>query len=450
MYWETAALKKFPGSRQGQISQTEGLVGKWKFLIYRGVVYFERAKCKQSQANSVSVCITCHERREGCTHLCWTCHSLMPDIRICWKFLHIFLGHVTRAHHCWTCHSVWTAARCAAGAITQMIKVGKEQCSPNTRKCSNMWNVQNQCQVPGTNMLTVRYQCQVPGTCYQVLGTRYLVPVGTSIWHHTRYLALGTLYQVPVTGYQLPGTWCQVPGFTWYQLLGTRHQNQPADAPRTKHRRVQTVFITNPSDYGDRLHLHPLRPNSLISCACILPQQPLINTMPSRESCVRRPKSGRCWWTILHFFVCTYIYIYIHIYIYIYIYICLRVRGPTPLPPGKGHGPRLPPVGVGGLVCGGWYDCSDTSELHLLPNRTEQLKISDSCRLTWSIWWTWWTWQISMQISMCFINIPTEDILQGKCSFSKPSTGVKSPLFRAATEQNDCEARNPYWNHGFQ
>ena len=59
-------------------------------------------------------------------------------------------------------------------------------------------------------------------------------------------------------------------------------------------------------------------------------------------------------------------------------------QGPSALPPpwqGSGWGPS-PPVGVGGLVCGGWYDFSDTRELHLLPNRTKQIKISDSCRLT--------------------------------------------------------------------
>ena len=78
--------------------------------------------------------------------------------------------------------------------------------------------------------------------------------------------------------------------------------------------------------------------------------------------------------------MCKYIHIYIHIY----------VSGSEghPLPAGKGHGPPSPPVGVGGLVCGGWYNFSDTRELHLLPNRTKQLQISDSCRLTLSFWWT--------------------------------------------------------------
>jgi hypothetical protein len=35
-------------------------------------------------------------------------------------------------------------------------------------------------------------------------------------------------------------------------------------------------------------------------------------------------------------------------------------------------------MGVVGLVCGGWYNFSDPSEQHLLPNRTEQIEISDS------------------------------------------------------------------------
>jgi hypothetical protein len=35
-------------------------------------------------------------------------------------------------------------------------------------------------------------------------------------------------------------------------------------------------------------------------------------------------------------------------------------------------------VGVGGLGLGGGWDFSDPSELHLLPNRAEQIGISDS------------------------------------------------------------------------
>ena len=167
-------------------------------------------------------------------------------------------------------------------------------------------------------------------------------------------------------------------------------------------------------------------------------------------------------YTYIHTYICTYIHIYTYTYIHIYIYTCIYIyihiyiytyvpgsRAPSP-PPAMVKVPPSPPVGVGGLVCGGWYDFSDTRELHLLPNRTKQIKISDSCRLTWSFWWTWWTWQLSMQIAMCFIDILTENILPGKCSFSKSSTGVKSPLFRTAPEQNDSEARNPYWNHWFQ
>ena len=136
--------------------------------------------------------------------------------------------------------------------------------------------------------------------------------------------------------------------------------------------------------------------------------------------------------------------------IYVHVYICVRPWSPHPSPLAMVKVPPPPPVGVGGLVWGGWCDFSDPSELHLVPNRNEKIKISDSGLWTFMFWSTWWTWQINMQISICFINILTEDVLQGKYSSSKLSTGAKSPLFRAAPEQNGSGARNPYWNHWFQ
>ena len=133
--------------------------------------------------------------------------------------------------------------------------------------------------------------------------------------------------------------------------------------------------------------------------------------------------------------------------IYIYIYMS-RVLEP-PLPVAMVKVPH-PSVGVGGLVWGGLCDFSDASELHLSSNITKQIEISDSGLWTFWFWSTWWTWQIIIQIYKCFINILTWDIVQSKYSFSKSTTGAKSPLFRADPEENGSGARNPCWNHRFE
>jgi hypothetical protein len=48
------------------------------------------------------------------------------------------------------------------------------------------------------------------------------------------------------------------------------------------------------------------------------------------------------------------------------------------------------------------------------------------------------------------MNILTWDIVQSKYSFSKSTTGAKSPPFRADPEENGSGARNPCWNHWFE
>jgi hypothetical protein len=235
--------------------------------------------------------------------------------------------------------------------------------------------------MPGARNQYANCQVPMPGARYVLPSTRYQIPGTSGDLYLAPYQVPGIGYLVPGTSYRVPATWNLVPG-TWIYLVPVTGYQTPEPACRCSEN--QTPKSSN------CVHYQPFRlwrqialtppATELTYLMCLYTTTTTFDqhNALTRELC-SPPKIREVLMNNIAF-LCLYIYIYI--YTYIYIYICLRVRGPTPLPPGKGHGPRLPPVGVGGLVCGGWYDCSDTSELHLLPNRTEQLKISDSCRLT--------------------------------------------------------------------
>jgi hypothetical protein len=74
----------------------------------------------------------------------------------------------------------------------QNTRVGSEQCSPNTNKCSNAPSGRS--DLPNKGSAT-RHQVTylVPGTWYLVHGTRYLVP---STWYGTGYSVSNIKYLV--------------------------------------------------------------------------------------------------------------------------------------------------------------------------------------------------------------------------------------------------------------